>query len=182
MINLLPPEAKQAVRREYWARVLGAWALLSAAACFVCALLLLPTHVLLSRQLNAVASEIVAREDAEEAAQYAVVQADVRAANELAVQLAKEAPPSFATVVMPTLERARPVGLTLTAVLYSADAQQVRTIEVRGIAATRATLVTFVEALKRDPRVAEASVPVGDLARERQLPFTISLMLAATEH
>ena len=51
MINLIPPGAKKRMYTEYVARALSLWVLLLSCALFGGALLLVPTYVLLQKQI-----------------------------------------------------------------------------------------------------------------------------------
>ena len=53
MTNLIPPAAKKQLVRLYWMRLVSAWALVWSAALMVGALLLWPTHILITGTIAA---------------------------------------------------------------------------------------------------------------------------------
>lgn len=181
MINLIPPIAKKNVAREYWVRTLSIWAILCALSLAVFAVLLVPTYVLLSRQLDGLALEIIQLDDENDAARHTEIVREVRAANILATQLTSQTDVPSASTVLAEIEDAQTRSIMISGFVYARDAQTITNIEVRGIAETREALVAFVDALRRNPKILHAEVPVGDLAPERSLPFSLTVTFGPTD-
>lgn len=178
MINFLPPEAKSAVRREYAIRAVGAWLLLLAVVAAVEIVLLLPTYVLLARQLDALAAEIVRTEDVSATEAYKTTHAALAKAHTLAGQLHVAHAGPVASKVLDAIQAAETDAVALSGFSYAHTGIAVKSIQVRGIAATRGALAEFSAALERNPLFARADVPVSDLADDRNLEFTLTIVLA----
>lgn len=179
MINLLPPIGKKRVQREYLVRTAGVWALLLSAVLGVFVLLLIPTYVLLSRQLDALSLEIFRLEDAQEITIYQDSREQVEESNALAAQLATDLHRKSVSDIVAQIEAAQTKNISLSGIVYTEEGGS--RVEVSGTAATRESLVLFVETLKRSPSFLEATVPVGDLAPDRALPFTLTLIPAPAD-
>ena len=54
-------------------------------------------------------------------------------------------------------------------------------LTVKGEASTRSQLLGFVEALKDDPRFSNVNLPIGVLARERNIEFNLSFQATSLE-
>lgn len=178
MINFLPPEAKSAVRREYVIRALGAWSLLFAVVAMVGTVLLLPTYVLLTRQLDALAAEVVRAEDVSATEAYKTTHDALATANALAVQLRVAHAELVASKMLDAIRSAQTDAVTLSGFSYTHTGTAVKSVQVRGIAATRGALAEFSAALERNPLFARADVPVSDLADDRNLEFTLTIVLS----
>ena len=173
MINLLPPQGKKLVAREYIFRV-------SAVAGFVCAFFLLasavalvPTYILFSPSGAGPSQEEKGVPSEEE---YMQLVAELKEASGIAAQLNKKINTVAASSVVTHIEDALFPDITLAAITFSEEAAQVR-ISVRGTARTRESLRSFLDTLKKDPFFADAQVPVSELARDTNVQFTMTLTL-----
>lgn len=175
MINFLPPEAKSAVKREYIVRTMSVWALLLAVVTAVWALLLAPTYILLMQELGALGLEVVRMEDARGAQAYAAARAELEKAQLLARELNAAPGGHTASTVLEHIQEAQTSSITLSGFSYEYTGAVAKSVTVRGVAATRETLIQFSAALERDPLFARADVPVSDLAEGRNLPFTLTI-------
>lgn len=177
MINFLSPEAKSDIRREYWMRVLSVWGFLLSAVAFSSVALLAPTYLLLVRQLDALASEVA--QMAEDVADtYQTDRATLESAQVLVSQLGVSVPGPTALVVLREVRAAQTGAITLSSFSYTHNGTVVETVGVHGVAATREALVQFSATLERNPLFVHASVPVSDLAEDRDLPFTLTIIVA----
>lgn len=60
-------------------------------------------------------------------------------------------------------------------ILYTAKSEKTATISLGGISATRETLVSFVKSLEKTGLYKSVDLPVGNLAKDRNIDFSMSL-------
>lgn len=174
MSNVLPPEGVRTARREYRLRVAAVWGFLIATAIGVSAGLLLPTFILVSVEFESVGPLL----DAEEAVDTEAYRANVDAverANTLAAHLSRAERGMTAASALAEVRRDVPSGITLTGIAFAKEGEREITLQARGVAATRESLIAFVAALRRNPNFADAAVPVGNLAEGANAPFTATI-------
>lgn len=176
MANLLPPDAKKNVRKEYWLRTASVWTLLLAICFVIFVALLVPTYVLIGAQHRAVTLQDSDLEINNEAYSESVVA--IERANTLARQLQKTPQHLLPSEALSVIESVQDDAIVLTGFFYTTSEDAEDTISVTGIAANRTTLVSFRETLERSPFFKEATVPVSDLVRDQNLPFTITITIA----
>lgn len=174
MTNLIPPDAKKAVRREYWTRVLSVWAFLLAGALVVFSALTLPTYVLYESQITGFELEEKMSETGS-SNNYDQALEEITRANELALQLSRNPATLDASALLDAVEAAQGEMIRLDRFSYDRSQGRVESITLGGVAANRTSLAGFSEALKRQPLFIEAAVPVSSLVRERDLPFEITV-------
>ncbi|MBI4086689.1 hypothetical protein HY416_01760 [Candidatus Kaiserbacteria bacterium] len=178
MINFLSPEAKQAVKREYFTRVVSVWMLLLAAVATVGAALLGPTYVLLIRQLDALSQEIITLEKESDTEQYLATREALSGAHDLALQLAVSYSGPTPSQILTEVRKSQTDAIVIYGFSYERAVGRPDAVTVRGTASTREALAQFTAALERNPLFARAEVPVSDLASDRELPFTLTIVLA----
>lgn len=181
MINFLSPETKQAVKREYVTRVASVWMLLIAGVATVGAALLAPTYVLLVRQLDALSQEIVTLENESDAERYLATRDALSGAHSLALQLAVSYPGPTPSQILTEVQKAQTDTIVISGFSHERAADRPDAVKVQGTAATREALAQFAAALERNPIFTRAEVPVSDLASDRDLPFTLTIVLAGKE-
>ena len=179
MINFLPPDAKSEVHREYGIRVASVWALLLSGVAIVATILLVPTYVLLARQLDALALEVVGSDVESQSREYTAGQGELADALAFARILDTRPVGPTAAEVLREIQKVQTYAVRVSGFSYTHTGTAVQGVEVRGVAATRTALADFAAALERDPLFARADIPVSDLAAEHDLPFTITIALAS---
>lgn len=175
MFNLLPQSQKKEAKREYHLRVLTVAFYLSGTALVAGGLLLAPSYVMVSLRIDAAegAQQLLAgaKDDGDTpAAILAAVERDVRILNSLATPLTVEDTVSKALGI-------RPLGLTTTTIIYEEQGAR-GTLSVKGVAKSRNDLVAFVRALEAIPEFSNVELPISNLARNENIPFTLSLSVA----
>ena len=179
MINLIPPAAKKKVLVEYWVRVISVWLILWAVTLFVSASILLPTYVLISTQVA------VHEESAEIASQKVASYENVSVALIGASQQAKmvadeEALPRFSEY-LDLVESLQGSDIQITEVSMSRDEQGFTPIMVSGVATDRLALASFKDRLLANAQIAVVDLPISNLARDKNIAFTITITLAKQE-
>lgn len=176
MINLIPPHARKQVKIEYWIRVVSVWVLLSAIALLVVAVLLVPSYTLVRSQLSAY--EATYQQAAEWDASYKELEVEVAEANTNAKQLLLGSDSLKFTVVLQEIETLAGASIMVDSVdMEREETGVLETFEVKGIAATRAALVAYRDAIEQHELFASAALPISNLAKDREVPFSITVTI-----
>lgn len=190
LTNLLPPERRRAIRRDYFLRFGTVVALFATVLIIAAAALLAPTYVFLARsvaakeaRLASMRSALSSPDDVALSARLAALKSDADALAALA------GAPSASAIVRAALAVSRP-GVALSGFEY-APATEARpgtpgtksdvvlgTLAVSGTASTRDALRGYQLALERATFARSADLPVSTYAKDRNIPFTITVTLA----
>ncbi|XKT75334.1 MAG: hypothetical protein ACJKSS_00905 [Patescibacteria group bacterium UBA2103] len=177
MINLLPAQHKKAFKQTYLLRLLSVIFFGISALIIIHGVLIIPSYVLLqARVLNQEAEkEFISR--TLQASGSDEVEARLNALNEK-IALLETLPntPSLVDAVEEVLEVSR-IGIAITQISFDPKDKEEH-ISVRGIAEDRDALRSFAQRLEERENIAGVDFPIGDLSREKDLTFTISIMLA----
>lgn len=177
MINLIPPEAKKTVKYEYWIRVFTVWGFLLSGVCIIAILLLVPSYVLVESEFEALDHEVMRKSGSEET--YTAAEEQVSIANRVARQLDVSEPRTSASEVLAAINNLERSGIDLRTYEISRVDGSIQTVQIVGNAVTREALIDFKEELERSPLFESAAVPISDLARESDLPFSIIISISA---
>lgn len=162
-------------------RVLSVWMLLLSVVAAVVAVLLIPTYVLVVRQLEAKEIEMVHDETTFDRTAYEQAKDEIKRANTLATKLVARPPSPQGTVIFDEIRSHTTDGIALSGFVYEHDGKTVKRVEIRGTAVTREELSAFVSALESGSLIDRATVPVASLTRDRDLPFSITITLQKEE-
>ncbi len=176
MINLIPPTAQQDVKREYWIRVVTVWLSMLGVASALAIVLYIPTYVLIQSQLVSYTQEfdqINTESQAFRDARTALAESNA-IARALGV---KNRIPSF-TTIMNDLSATTGPGITLTGFEFITAESALSKIQLTGNADTRTDLTRFSQQLQSDPRFSEVDLPLSQLAEDRDIVFTVTLLWA----
>lgn len=173
MINILPERGRAQARRIYLLR------LSSVALCAASAALLIMAAFLSSGYLNSLAEEEAARGEAlameNQEAEGRELEAPVAAARDELDAYEPLLERAQVSVSIASVLAARDPAVTLSLISYDRTTGIVR---VSGIADTRESLLAFERAARRLPLAAEVILPVSDLARSTNAPFSLTIRLA----
>lgn len=173
MINLLPPQGKKRVTREYIVRVCTVAGILFSFSLVASAAALVPTYVLfMGTGARLEREEKKFSQDEEE---YAHISEVLKTATEVAQQLQKPVVTIEAAEIVSHLETALFADIVLDGVQLSQNKAEVQ-IQARGTARTRESLQHFLNTLKHDQFFSDAQIPVADLAKDTNALFTITLV------
>lgn len=176
MINLLSAQHKKRFKRIYLVRLLSVSLFMAAVLIVIHGVLLVPTYVFLqTRVLNqSVEKDLLAR--TLEASGSIEVENRLAELNEKITLLETLSEvPSFVSAIEEVLEVSR-VGIKLTQISYEPKNAEVQ-IALRGVAVDRDALRGFAKRLEERPEIQNVNFPIGDLSKEKDLPFTISIAL-----
>ena len=173
MSNLLPPDARKGVAKEYWLRVVSVWLMLFAFACLIVGVLAFPSFVAITTTTEDMAS--TGGEEAAETAELRQAESAIMVSNLQASQiLSQQTDVSFSALIQ-TLEDLSGNGVSLTSYDLSQTEGILDPIIVRGVADSRTTLTGFVERIEAEAQFAEAELPIANLAKDTDIAFQITI-------
>lgn len=174
MINLVPPVGKAKIKREYWARVSTVWLLLWAVSLLVVLAMSIPLYVLFASLDRSLAvqvnnAELVAENFDE--AERAV--AETRALIQH-LDRGEQSNVSFYELV-DGLDQISGTEVTLSNFEMERVDGGFNRITLRGEAITRGSLAAFRDRLVSDARFEQVDLPLGSLAEDRNINFSLSV-------
>ena len=177
MINLIPTAAKRGIAFEYWIRVLSVCLFIASGLLVSTTLLLLPTYVLITYQINVYAKDITAA--TAEVNEYnlssgALIQASQRAA--LIASLRDE---QKFTTLLQQLERLENNNVFIDSFAFSRADGALEPIIISGKALTRQALADFRESLLKEETIEKVFLPISNLAQDKDIAFTITVTMKA---
>lgn len=176
MINLLPEYNARVFKRMYLLRLLSVSLLALAVLVIIHSVLLVPTYVFLQAQIlnqniekEFLSKTLVASGSNEVEARLSALNEKIILLNTLPQQ------PTFISAIEEILEVSR-TGIQVTQISYTPYDPKTH-IGVRGIATDRDALRSFAQRLETRDGVAAVEFPIGNLSKDKDLPFTISIVL-----
>ena len=179
MINLLPPEAKRKVSREYVARLTMVALLAGIALIALAAALKVPSYLLLNGQVDAYSAQYFELQTGQ--ANLKAAEETIKGTNALARHLAAPEPVRPSSEIIATLDRLAGSNVTIQQFEIDQSAEKVTKIVIRGNAVNRISLAAFSDAVAAHPDFAEANVPIANLAKDQDIDFEINVVPAETQ-
>ncbi len=179
MANLIPPAAKRSIKIEYWVRVVSVWAVLFGVAALTLAVLNAPVYLLIKSQLQTHSGSF--NDAHEQNSSNEKIEAEILAANDNAALLIgmKNIKPVVPYVT--EIESYVNEKITLNTFSVSRTGTAVSSVSLTGVAVDRASLVEFSRAIENSDTFSEASIPLSNLAKDSNIPFTINAVIATDE-
>jgi len=176
MINLIPPAARRGVLVEYWIRVVSVWCILISISLFTTASLLLPAYVFVNSQVK------VHQQSAEIALQkvadYDAVSVSLIQASQRARKIMDEENLFQISEYVDLFEQLQSDDILVSNIKIGRVKEGVSSIVVGGIANNRQTLASFRDRLLADTRIEKVDLPISNLARDKDISFTITVTLS----
>lgn len=178
MINLIPPSARRAVTQEYWMRVSVVGMLLVSTVLMVMIALCIPAYLLLTSQLAAYQSQLDSAQVVED--DYKKLQQSIKDANQLAAHLSTFTNVDSLTDLTRILDEIAGVGVDLQyfELARTTSLEPVQTISISGVADSRGDLAALSENIAAHPRFKEAVIPIEALAKDRDISFSLEVIVA----
>lgn len=184
MRNLLPKDKKKIVDREYLLRAIVVSLWLAFLVCGIGVVLILPSYLLVQSQTSALYARknlidqtmVIQKED--------VAVEDLKKAQKYIQKLKGATEKSFSRELLNSVIRSAPVDVDLTGFMYKSALVKGKeegenggksTLRIKGIASDRSTLILFSDTLRKLDSVSEVNLPVSQLARRENIPFTLTL-------
>jgi cytochrome bd-type quinol oxidase subunit 2 len=178
MINLIPPEALKEVKKEYWIRVFSVWAVLVGFAFLIIAILHVPVYHLLGTQKDSYQDAYTTAN--EQTSEFKIAEDSIKNANAVATLLTKKNEQTPFSYVIATIDSLVPNGVVIASYSLTRKDGGLSTIAISGVATGRSTLTSFKNAIENDPLFKVASIPLSDLTKDKDIPFTLTIMPNAT--
>ncbi|MCB9810661.1 MAG: hypothetical protein H6779_02425 [Candidatus Nomurabacteria bacterium] len=175
MINLIPPTAKKQITKEYWVRVISVWLFAVSVAGLLVAISLLPVYVLVTSQVGTYASS--AKEVAAKVADYDLSASALTMAKRQSALLVELQQLEQFSSLMAAIDDLQGSMIIINDYEFLRAGMAVESVEVKGIADTREALVEFRDNLSALPEVKDVKLPISDLAKDKDIGFTLSVNL-----
>ncbi len=179
MINLIPPAAKKKIIVEYWLRVLSVWCMLLAAALVAAICIMLPPYVLINSQVSVYKAS--ADEAARKIADYEEVSTMLVRASTQARMVIDESESELISEYLSTVESLEKPGIVLSEIRVARSATGFEPLFVAGVATDRQSLAAFRDRLLELETVSEVDLPLSNLAKDRDISFSLSAVLVNEE-
>ncbi len=176
MINLIPPQGHKVVKREYTLRLGAALAFLFAGVLLLLSVALIPTYVLVGAQIEAFEFETAQEVGDAEALKNA--EKEVRTMKNVLTQMKTTVTSTPMSKVIAEIQANAPKTIIFKNFSINTTKGVVTTVQVQGVSPTREALAQLKDALIASPIFEKAEVPISDLARETDLPFTLTVTLS----
>lgn len=176
MANLIPTEAKRQITLEYWIRVASVWLCLLGAAALTIVVLNVPSYLLIQNQLQAFGSKYA--NASMQQTSFEKVETDITRANNAAVLLASTNKFQAMVPVVEKIEALTNEGIELSDFTVARKERAIESVEVRGVARDRESLVLFSNTIEADEDFVSADLPLSNLAKDSDIPFLLSVVLS----
>jgi len=175
MINLIPTAVRKAVIKEYWLRVLSVFLFIISVVAVGVTFLFLPAYVLVSTQVDVYAQS--AAQAAERVADFDVSAKTLTDANQLAQKILEQKKVENFSTIMELTQSLQPAGITLSDMDLDRSEGGSVSVKIGGLANTRNELAAFRDMLLQHESIADVILPISNLAQERDIKFTLALVL-----
>lgn len=176
MINLIPPQGRALMKREYMFRVGATFCILFGWLALFFAVAHIPTYVLVKAQIQNI--DAVAQRESSRDEEIKQSEAEVRAAQAVIMQLRAVKESRKVADIVGEVHRLANDSIRLHTFVLTDLEEKTSVIQVQGSATTREEFVAFKDALEASLFFARAEIPISDLARDTDLPFMMTLTLA----
>jgi len=175
LTNLLPEDRVRSLRQVYFMRLAVVGVLLLAGVTVVHGVLLLPSYLYLRNQVGERTAALAALTTTLAGSEEKEISVRVAALAEDSAHLARlSSVPKASAAVRAVTALPRP-GIRLTGFSFAPKEEGEAVMSLSGIATTREALRTFEQSLADEPYITSADLPISAYAKERDIPFTISL-------
>ena len=175
MINLIPPQAKKSLLREYWLRAVSVWLLLWSFFIVIGTFLLLPVYVLIGSQVAVYEDSATAA--SERVTNYENVSTALVQPSRQARFILDETTKPFFSDYITLFKNLEGKGIDINKIHLAREQNDVEPVSLSGVATDRQTLAAFRDRILALEVVSEVDLPLSNLARDKDIPFTISVTL-----
>lgn len=176
-MNLLPSSEQTQVHREYYARLFSVLFFGAAAVCVVGIVSLLPAYVSLLSQKESAEAEIkilqsvLGAQDNFSEVEFATAKKEITL-----LSAGKGEQNATSDIALALRKREETPGVRILGVSYEKRGTE-EMISLNGEADSRSSLRAFQKALEGEYRFGKISIPVSNFVKERNIPFTITIVL-----
>ncbi len=173
MTNLIPPTAQTQVTREYWIRTVSVWLFLLSFGCVIGVIVYIPVYVLVQNQLQVFQNEF--KQVSTENSSFEDSEKALILANTLSKLLVSSGTTTPFTQVIAKLETYAGSEITIKNIQFARTDGVITSIDLNGVAQSRLSLIAFQKQLESDPLFSKAELPLSNLAKDKDIPFTITI-------
>ena len=179
LTNLLPPERRTLHTREYALRLATIVATVLSLVIIIHGVLLAPSYVYLHDQITLRQNRLDTLSQERAASGYEDLASRIKSLSDNANILIKlQSAPSGSEAIRSILDLPR-TGITLSSFTFMpGNGKDTGRMTLTGSAATRESLRTFDRSLASLSFVTSTDLPLSAYAKEKEIPFTITLTLA----
>lgn len=175
MINLIPPEAKKRVSKEYWLRVLSVWAIACSAALVASVCILVPAYMLITIQIGA--NESVSQAASERVTEFESVTKELTLANQKSRAILDNNRFASISPYIAMVRAHENGGVRVTQVTVSRTKDGFSPISVSGEADSRQALAAFRDRLLSESNVSGVDLPISNLAKDKEIQFSLTISI-----
>ena len=172
MSNLLPPEEKKLVRREYRFRVVGVFLMLTCVAECLGVAFLLPAYIYSDTKRHNAEAEKKSMTQLKDDDQKVFV--TLRTLGKQAEAAKLEARTPFSDTIKLVVAHAGN-GLSIQSISFDSQGPQKHGLSVSGHAATSQVLLAFKNSMQAEPVVRSVDIPVSAFAEDQNISFTATI-------
>ena len=175
MTNLLPHHAQKELKREYLVRLISVLLIFIAIMTFIGAVFLLPSFFSVQSQKNVVDQRIAELDDLE-STELQEETRDIVSSTREKIEVLSNEQRSSAAVFLQDLVDSPSLSVSIESFFHSRT-EEGGVVRLRGNAPTRDILVAFSEQMRSDPRVADVTLPISNLAASRDIEYSMDIQL-----
>jgi len=177
VINVLPPNKKSLLHREYWIRLFTVMLNLVTVLSIVASILLFPSYFLSKLKEGLVESRLEAFNRDNPDLKNGNLNTTISDINLKLENLAKYQPTySVSEKVFNNILSSRTEGITFSQILFNKKGD-ISTLDIHGIATNRDALRNFKSTLDNNQNFSVVNLPISDFLEKSNLPFTISITI-----
>lgn len=177
MKNLLPSQEQKRIRQMYLLRLAAVIVFVVSMGMLLAAFFLVPPYILattkiaqLEQQLTVLVEQEAAGGGVDARILLEETKANMRFAEHLRTQ-------PVVTEEVAMIRNVQPAGIAMLSFDYTEETELLRVV-IKGVAATRASLIAFKEALEGLERAQVVDLPLRDLTRGEDIQYTLTIELS----
>ena len=177
MINLLPPEERGRIKKEYRLRVIAVYTFFIGSAIFVGFILLLPAYFLTNVVVHDAEREATVLENSSESTKREEINAKLLLTKERLRAIAEGDIRTELYEVVQKVAAHRTKAITIRSFSYTRGLteEQPSSLLISGVADTRDDLLSFTQELQDDDFFEEVVLPVSSLAKDQDIKFDLDI-------
>ena len=176
MINLLPPEEKNRIQKEYKRRVLAVYLFFAGGALTIGLILLLPSYLLANVVERDAKAEVAALQNSSESSEREEINSKLLLTKERLRAITAEEDRMDLYTTIDRIAEQSPGSIELTSFSYTkGQGEDPSVLLLGGLADTREGLLSFTKTLEDDELFDEVILPVSSLAQDKDIEFSIEI-------
>lgn len=175
MANLLTPEQKNFNKRERTLRLIVVSIWFSCGVLVLATIFLLPSFILAESKESALEDQVDVTTQIIEKRKTGAAQEEVRITKAELGLLRNTLDNGSILDALSTILVTQNSTISISGIVYSQKGENIRSLDIEGVASDRLSLLEFKKRLERELTVLDVVLPVSDLAESVDISFNISL-------